>query len=68
MWPSLAALVSFIVRCCWTIAAEFKSAAAAFRCCILATVICEARQVCIVPCDCISDNFCASAAFSRFNC
>ena len=27
-----------------------------------------ARHACSTPCDCISDIFCASAAFSRFNC
>ena len=35
---------------------------------MFATVICDARQAWSVPCDCISDIFCASAAFRRLSC
>src|SRR6185437_3349525 len=35
---------------------------------MLATVICDARQACSLPCDCISAVFCASAAFNRLSC
>src|ERR1700744_308172 len=48
--------------------AVLRSSTAAFRRSMLAIVICEARQVCKAPWDCISAIFCASAALSRFSC